>query len=115
MKTPRLKSTGIGALVALLVCVGYLLFGPMGLFGEPEAAWAKVVFYPGIWMGWRAWEWFHSPQWFYMTVGVATMTLIGATFGLGIHWLRRRLQPSAPDANRPAADGSSTSRHPGGL
>ncbi len=87
MQATCLSSALVGALVALLASGGYLLFGPLGLFGEPEASWAQVVFYPGVWAAWRTFDWFHSPRWLYTTVGVATMVVCGAVLGLAFHAL----------------------------
>jgi hypothetical protein len=81
MKSSRFKSAGIGAAIALVCCVAYLLLGPMHTSGEPEAAWAKIVFFPGIWVGTELWWKLSWPTPACQAAGVFTMMLVGAGLG----------------------------------
>ncbi len=90
MKPSPLKSAGIGAVVTLAICIGYLLLGPMEpVLRTPTATWAKILFWPGIQSGQAVWDHFHSPIPVCWIVGVATMTLAGALLGLTIGRLRK--------------------------
>ena len=91
MKPSLLKSAGIGAVVTLAICIVYLLLGPMEpVLRTPTAAWAKILFWPGIQLGQAVWDHFHSPFPVCWIVGVATMTLAGALLGLVIGGLRKQ-------------------------
>jgi len=70
----------LGALLALSTSVTYLLCGPKDLFGIPDPAWARALFFPGIYVGTLTWEVIHSTPVGYVT-GVLTMTLVGALLG----------------------------------
>jgi hypothetical protein len=93
MKATRLTFAVIGALVELLACVAYLLFGPHGHFGESEAVWTGVLFYPGLWVGWHVYMWFKASRMVYTSAGVLAMMCSGAILGVAAHALvRNRLR-----------------------
>jgi len=82
MKRTGSSFTLLGALVALVISGGYVLFGPKDLFGFPQPRWAAIIFYPGSYVGALAWEaGAHSMAVCY-AAGVATMTVVGAMLGL---------------------------------
>ena len=90
MKASPLQTAVVGATVALVISVGYLVLGPMEpVLRTPTAAWARILFWPGIQSGQVVWDHFHAPILVCWTVGVATMTLAGALLGLIIGGLRK--------------------------
>ena len=85
MKRSLLKSAAVGAVVLLVISVAYLILGPMEpVLRTPTAAWAQIVFWPGIQAGQAVWDHWHWPILACWTVGVLTMTLIGALLGLAV-------------------------------
>ena len=96
MKASPLKSAVVGATVALVISVGYLVLGPMEpVLRTPTAAWARILFWPGIQSGQAVWDHFHAPILVCWTAGVATMTLAGALLGLLIGvWRKRPPRPN---------------------
>ena len=72
----------LGAAVALIASLTYVICGPKDFLGFPEPLWARIVFMPGSVAGQATYQYLSHSMATCYAVAIAATTLVGAVVGL---------------------------------